>query len=73
MVWFNSYWGLIEHDEQSFERLKAYTEHQTQISAVLTIPQLKQETYGYDLASILKEHLTFDEALALPCLNPMTR
>ena len=37
------------------------------------MPTLKKETYGRDLADMLQEHLTFDEAIANPALTIMTR
>jgi hypothetical protein len=43
------------------------------VSAIVTIPALKEDTYGRDLSDMLQERLTFDEALAMDSLTIMTR
>ena len=73
VVWLNPYWGPIEHDGKGFEQLKAYTANKARVSAIVSIPALKEETYGRDLSDMLQERLTFDEALAMDSLTIMTR
>lgn len=73
VVWLNPYWGPIEHEGKSFEQLKAYTSNKDRVSAIVKIPNLKEETYGRDLSDMLQERLTFDEALATESLSIMTR
>jgi hypothetical protein len=73
VVWLNPYWGPIEHEGKGFEQLKAYTAHKARVSAVVSIPSLRIETYGRDLSDMLQERLTFDEALAMSSLTIMTR
>lgn len=73
IVWLNPYWGPIEHEGKGFEQLKAYAAHQERVSAIIRIPALKEETYGRDFAEMLRNRLTFDEALADPALTIMTR
>jgi hypothetical protein len=73
VVWLNPYWGPIEHEGKGFEQLKAYTANKARVSAIVTIPSLKEETYGRDLSDMLQERLTFDEALAMGSLSIMTR
>lgn len=73
IVWLNPYWGPIEHEGKGFEQLKAYAAHQERVSAIIRIPALKEETYGRDFAEMLRNRLTFDEALADPSLTIMTR
>jgi hypothetical protein len=72
-VWLNPYWGPIEHDGRGFEAMKAYREHKARVSALITIPALKEETYGRDLSEMLQGRLTFDEALADETRTIMTR
>jgi hypothetical protein len=72
-VWLNPYWGPIEHEGRGFEQLKAYKDNKDRVSAILTIPQLKEETYGRDISDMLQERLTFDEAIAKDSLTIMTR
>lgn len=73
VVWLNPYWGLIEHEGKSFEQMKAYLENKERISAMINIPVLKEETYGFDLNAMLQKRLTFDEAIASPSKTIMTR
>jgi hypothetical protein len=73
VVWLNPYWGPIEHEGKGFEQLKAYTANKARVSAIVTIPSLKIETYGRDLSDMLQARLTFDEALAMDSLTIMTR
>lgn len=73
VVWLNPYWGVIEHEGKSFEQMKVYTTNKSRVSAIVKIPDLKDETYGRDLSDMLQERLTFDEAIANPALTIMTR
>ena len=73
VVWLNPYWGQIEHEGRGFEELKAYKDNKERVSAIIPIPQLKDETYGRDLSDMLQERLTFDEALSMESLTIMTR
>jgi hypothetical protein len=73
IVWLNPYWGPIEHEGKRFEQMKAYTANKTQVSAIVQIPNLKEETFGRDLSDMLQERLTFDEALAMDSRTLMTR
>jgi hypothetical protein len=73
IVWLNPYWGAIEYEGKSFEQMKAYINNKSRVTAIIKMPTLKEETYGRDLADMLQEHLTFDEALANSALTIMTR
>jgi hypothetical protein len=73
VVWLNPYYGPIEHEGKSFEQMKAYATNKERVSAIVTLPALKKETYGRDLREMLQARLTFDEALALSSLTIMTR
>ena len=64
VVWLNPYWGAIEYEGKGFEQMKAYNANQSCVAAIIRIPELKAETFGQDLAEILKERITFEEALA---------
>lgn len=63
VVWLNPYWGTIEHDGKVFEQFKTYIEHKEKISALIHMQKLQAETFGYDFTAMLKEKLTFQEAL----------
>jgi len=73
VVWLNPYWGPIEDQGKPFEQLAEYAAMKDRLSALLTIPTLKAETYGRDLTDLLKSRQTFDEALAKDSLTIMTR
>lgn len=73
VVWLNQYWGPIEHEGKGFEQLKAYKENKDRVSAILSIPQLKEETYGRDFSDMLQERITFEEALASQTRTIMTK
>ena len=73
VVWLNPYWGPIEHDEKSFEQMKAYTANKTRVTAIIQIPVMKDETYGQDFSNMLQARLTFDEALKMESLIIMVR
>lgn len=73
VVWLNPYWGNIEMQGKGFEQFKAYNDNRQRVSAIVQIPTLKEETFGHDLAEILKERQTFEEALAEPKLPIVVR
>lgn len=73
VVWLNPYHGPVEQDGKTFEQMKAYTSNKERVAAIVQIPAFKQETFGVDLSNILKDRMTFDEALASPALTIMTR
>lgn len=73
VVWLNPYWGNIEHEGRGFEQLKAYRDNKDRVTAIVSIPPLKEETFGRDLSDMLQSRLTFDEALTMDSLTIMTR
>ena len=73
VVWLNPYHGAIQHDGKSFEQLKAYLEHKKRVTSIITLPDLKEQTYGVDVRDMLKRSRTFAEALADPDVPLMQR
>jgi hypothetical protein len=73
IVWLNPYWGPVEHDGKTFEQMKAYTANKGRVTAIVRIPDMKDETFGRDFSDMLQNRLTFDQALALESLTIMTR
>lgn len=73
IAWLNPYWGPVEHEGNGFEQMKTYLANRERLSAIVRLPVLKKETFGRDLAGMLQQRLTFDEALAMPALPIMTR
>jgi hypothetical protein len=66
VVWLNPYWGPIESDGKTFWQFKGYKDNQARIAAVISIPAMQAATFGRDVEDLLKERLTFEEALASP-------
>lgn len=73
VVWLNPYWGEVKADGKTFEQMAVYKAHKAAISALIQMPELKQETFGHDLSSMLNENLTFEEAINDPNKTIMTR
>lgn len=73
VVWLNPYWGPVEDAGKTFEQMKAYTENKDRITAIIPIPKLNAATFGLDLIDMLKDRLTFDEAIVSPERFIMTR
>jgi len=73
VVWLNPYWGPIEQNGKNFEQMKAYITNKDRVSAIVHIPDLKKETFGYDLNIMLQKRLTFDEAIGMDSLTIMAR
>jgi anion-transporting ArsA/GET3 family ATPase len=73
IVWLNPYWGAVEAEGKTFEKMKAYLDNKSRVSAIVKLPTLKEETYGRDLSEMLQERLTFDEAISSEDLSIMNR
>ncbi|MCU7927536.1 MAG: conjugal transfer protein TraL [Candidatus Thiodiazotropha sp. (ex Dulcina madagascariensis)] len=73
VVWLNPYWGPIEREGKQFTQMKAYVANKDRVTAIVTIPDLKKETFGWDFAEMLQDRLTFDEALDDKKKTIMTR
>lgn len=73
VVWLNPFWGPVAAEGKTFEQMKAYKDNKERVTAMVTIPTLKPETYGRDVSDMLQDRLTFDEALASDKLTIMTR
>lgn len=73
VVWQNPYWGQIAFEGKGLEQMKVYRDNKDRVAALITIPDLKQETYGKDFSDMLRERLTFTEALNSPEKSIMTR
>jgi hypothetical protein len=63
IIWLNDYLGAIEGNGKGFEEMKAYLDHKHRVIAVIRLPKRSENTYGKDVDTMLKNHLTFDEAL----------
>lgn len=73
MVWLNPYWGPVLHDGKTFEGMKAYTANKDRVKAIIRVPELAPDTFGLDYTEMLRERLTFAEALEDSTRSIMTR
>lgn len=73
VVWLNPYWGAVEHEGKPFEQLQAYKTNKHFVSAIISIPELKKDTYGRDFSEMLQARKTFNEVLDDDSLTIMTR
>lgn len=73
LVWLNPYHGTIEHNGLQFEDFNAYQVYRERVLGIISIPQFKQETFGYNIAQMLKVRHTFREELENPKTPLMTR
>jgi len=63
VVWLNEFWGPVVDRGIPFERMPVYKHNEAKVKTVITIPELKHETFGEDIAQMLKAKRTFDEAI----------
>ena len=73
VIWLNEYFGKPEKDGASFEQSSLYKKHQDQVMALIRIPQLRRETFGADLDRMLRQKMTFAEAVLNPKFTIIAR
>lgn len=73
VVWQNEYFGPVVHEGKKFEESKGFKEFGKRIQAIVTIPALQVDTFGYDFRQMLAARLTFAEADQSPAFTFMAR
>lgn len=73
VVWLNEHFGPIEANGKTFEEMKAYQENKDRVSAIIRLPKRTENTYGKDLAAMLKKRYTFQEALSSDIFRVMSK
>lgn len=63
VVWINEFLGPVEANGKRFEEMKAYLENKDRVVAIIQLPKRTENTYGKDIDMMLKQRLTFEEAL----------
>lgn len=63
IVWLNPYFGQIVYAGKTFEEFPLYAEHKSKIDAIVRLPELQAETFGFDLSTMLKDRKTFRDAV----------
>jgi hypothetical protein len=64
VVWLNEHFGKIRYGGKDFYEMEIYRRHRGRIHAVISLPQRTAATFGADMAEMMRQHLTFDEAIA---------
>jgi len=72
-VWKNEFFGKVEMNGKTFEETNLYNENIHRIHAIITLEEMRKETFGRDFGQMLKLRLTFAEALADPSFSIMSR
>ncbi len=73
IVWLNEHLGPIEFNGKTFEEMKAYIDNRHRVIAIIRLPKLNENTYGKDVNTMLKQHLTFEEALQSDAFHLMPK
>jgi len=73
VIWLNEYFGRVERDGKSFQETRLYRDNKARVHALVTMGAVRKETFGVDIETMLKAHLTFDQAIADPSFNLMAR
>jgi CobQ/CobB/MinD/ParA nucleotide binding domain len=63
VVWLNEYHGEIEADGKVFQEMRGYLDNKHRVIAIVELPKRTGNTYGKDIDTMLKRHLTFEEAV----------
>lgn len=63
VVWLNAHFGMVKKGNTPFEDTDLFQNHQHQIHALVNIPALQPQTFGFDLGKMLEAQQTFNEAL----------
>ena len=69
IVWLNEYFGRVEvrranGSVEGFEESKLYKDNKDRIHALTRLPEVRKETFGHDIELMMRQRLTFDEAVA---------
>lgn len=73
IIWVNPVHGRVEHGGLAFEQMPAYLDNESQIAALIHIPELHPKTSGRDLSDLLKSRRTFAQAVEDQDLGLMVR
>jgi hypothetical protein len=73
IVWLNEHFGKIQRDGKDFYHMEIYRRHRERIHAVISLPQRTAATFGADMADMMRQHLTFDEAIASDRFSVMAK
>ncbi len=73
IVWKNEFWGKVEADGKRFEEMQVYKDNANKIESIITIEEMRDQTFKQDFSDVLTQKLTFKEALENPHLGIMMK
>ena len=73
VVWLNPFWGPVAENGKTFEQMKTYQDIKKRIETVVNLPAFVDELFPQDIGAMLKERLTFKEAIESPAFSLMSR
>lgn len=63
VVWLNHFFGPIEKEGKTFEKMKVYQDHKGRVKGMVTIERHNQATFGEDVQQMLENRMTFNQAI----------
>lgn len=66
VVWENEFFGEVAKDGRRFTDSRSFAELQNRIKGVVTIHRRTADTFGKDMELMVKNKMTFDEAMKSP-------
>ncbi len=73
VVWLNEHFGLIKEAGKTFHAMAVYKAHEARIRGVVHLPLRTGATFGEDVKEMMRQHLTFGEAIASPQFSLMAK
>ena len=63
VVWVNEYFGPVLHDGAPFKEMAVYKKHANKVHGSVAIVRRTADTFGRDVEEMIRQKMTFDEAL----------
>lgn len=63
VVWLNEHLGKIVYEGKTFEESRAYQKHKDRVKAIIRLPRQNEDTFGQTIEQLIRDRLTFSEAL----------
>lgn len=64
IVWLNEFFGELTNEGKSFMESELYLESKESIAGLVTLARKNQDTFGADMELMVKNKMTFDQAIA---------
>jgi hypothetical protein len=73
IVWVNEYFGRVEADGKSFSEMAAYRDNTDKVCGIVVLKRRNPDTFGRDLEEMIRQKLTFEEAIVTSALPIMSK